>query len=138
MEGAGTQSTWRGRQLSPHGGGGNSVHMEGAGTQSTSRGSSGLGPPTALGPLGMCPVCPCVRKALHARRLSLHALSPDIAVTAAIAAKRRHYAASSDYIGVVWRRRHREGGRGGGEVFDSKEANTFRFLLSIISTQNSS
>ncbi|CAL8310642.1 unnamed protein product [Boreogadus saida] len=41
--------------------------------------------------------------------LSLHALSPDIAVTAAIAAKRRHYAASSDYIGVVWRRRHREG-----------------------------
>ncbi|CAL8235909.1 unnamed protein product [Boreogadus saida] len=45
-------------------------------------------------------------KALRWTPLSLHALSPDIA---AIAAKRRHYAASSDYIGVVWRRRHREG-----------------------------
>ncbi|CAL8388901.1 unnamed protein product [Boreogadus saida] len=38
MEGAGTQSTWRGPALRPHGGGGHSVHMEGAGTQSTWRG----------------------------------------------------------------------------------------------------
>ncbi|CAL8372865.1 unnamed protein product [Arctogadus glacialis] len=30
MEGAGTPPTWRGRALSPHGGGGHSVHMEGA------------------------------------------------------------------------------------------------------------
>ncbi|CAL8261321.1 unnamed protein product [Gadus morhua 'NCC'] len=35
MEGAGTQSTWRGPALRPHGGGGHSVHMEGAGTPTT-------------------------------------------------------------------------------------------------------
>ena len=38
MEGAGTQSTWRGLALRPHGGGGPSVHMEGAGTPPTWRG----------------------------------------------------------------------------------------------------
>ena len=37
MEGAGTQSTWRGRELRPHGEGGNLVHMEGAATQFTLR-----------------------------------------------------------------------------------------------------